>query len=98
MKSKFNITQSNIKNGKQADPANCAIAKAIKNEMKKQGIKVKNVSVLPFDVKLDMFSIKKNKFIHLNAVMPKNGCDFIKSFDHGKKVTPFALELTFIKG
>lgn len=97
MKSKFNITENNIKNGKQADPANCAIAQAVKREMKKQGVKIKNVSVLPYDIRMDIFNSKTNKISHLSAVMPEHGANFIKKFDSGEKVKPFVLEVSFKK-
>ena len=97
MKSKFNITKNNIKNGKQADPADCAIAQAVKREMNKQGVKIKNVSVLPYDIRMDVFNSKTNKVCHLSATMPEYGANFIKKFDSGEKVKPFELEVTFKK-
>lgn len=89
MKKIFKITNKNILEGEKANPQNCAIARSIKNEMKK---KIKNVSVLPTQVILEM---DKNMFI---AEMPKNGTDFIKRFDRGLAVNAFKLNLKFKKG
>jgi hypothetical protein len=89
MKQKLKITNKNILEGEKADPQNCAIAKAIKNKMKK---KIAEVSVLPTQVVL---RIDKKMFI---AQMPKEGRNFIKRFDHGLAVNPFELDLKFKKG
>lgn len=89
MKKTFKITDKNILEGEKANPQNCAIARAIQNQMKK---KIKNVSVLPTQVILEM---DKNMFI---ASMPKVGTNFIKRFDRGQAVNAFELNLKFKKG
>lgn len=85
----FKITNKNIFEGEKANPQNCAIAKAIKSQIKK---KIKNVSVLPTQV---MLEIDKNMFI---AEMPEMGKNFIKRFDRGLAVNAFKLNLKFKKG
>jgi len=87
MKKIINITDANILEGEKANPQNCAIAKAIKKQLK--GEKIKNISVLPSHVTLET----KNK--HLVAQMPKEGVNFIKRFDRGLAVAAFELKLNF---
>lgn len=89
MKKTFKITNKNILEGEKANPQNCAIAKAIKNNMKK---KIEEVSVLPTQV---ILKINKKMFV---AAMPKEGTNFIKRFDRGIAVNPFELNLKFKKG
>jgi len=89
MKKTFRVTDKNILEGEKANPQNCAIARAIQSQMKK---KIKNVSVLPTQVILEM---DKNMFI---ATMPKVGTNFIKRFDCGQAVNSFELNLKFKKG
>jgi hypothetical protein len=89
MKKTFKITDRNIFEGEKANPQNCAIAKAIKKEMKS---KIQDISVLPSHVTL---RIDNKMFI---AEMPKYGSDFIKRFDHGQAVNNFKLNLNFKKG
>jgi len=89
MNQKLKITNKNILEGEKANPQNCAIARAIKNKMKK---KVTNVSVLPSHVTL---TIDKKMFV---AKMPKAGAEFIKRFDHAQPVNAFQLNLKFKKG
>jgi hypothetical protein len=95
MKLTFNITKNNIKNGKQADPANCAIARAVKNNIKNKGLKLKRVSVLPNDITIKYFNEKTKRNRTISANMPNSGFQFIKAFDSGYKVQPFKLELNF---
>lgn len=83
------ITNKNILEGEKADPQNCAIARAIKNKMRKN---IEEVSVLPTQVILKM---DNKMFI---ARMPKEGTNFIKRFDRGLAVNPFELNLKFKKG
>lgn len=85
----FKITDKNILEGEKANPQNCAIARSIKNKMKK---KITNISVLPSQVILEM---NKKMFI---AEMPKIGTNFIKRFDRGEAVNKFELNLKFKKG
>lgn len=89
MNKTFKITNKNILEGEKANPQNCAIAKAIKNSMRK---KITNVSVLPTQVILE---VDKKMFV---ADMPKIGTNFIKRFDRGQAVNSFQLNLKFKKG
>jgi len=89
MKKTFNITDKNIFEGEKANPQNCAIARAIKKQMKS---KIQDVSVLPSHVTL---RIDNKMFI---AEMPKYASNFIKRFDHGQAVNNFKLNLNFKKG
>jgi len=95
MQEKFNITKNDIKNGEKTIPSNCAIAKAIKREMKTKNIKLGNVSVLPDDVSFSIFNENTKRFKTYNARMPLYGKEFIKAFDSGLRVKPFELELNF---
>ena len=85
----FKITNKNILEGEKANPQNCAIARAIKNKMKKE---IQEVSVLATQVVL---KIDNKMFV---ATMPKEGTNFIKRFDRGLAVNPFELNLKFKKG
>lgn len=89
MNKTIKITQQNIFEGEMANPQNCAIARAIKRNMKG---KLMSVSVLPSHVTLRM----DNKMFV--AKMPKIGASFIKKFDYRKAVNPFELNLNFKKG
>ncbi|NBW16064.1 MAG: hypothetical protein EBR82_49585 [Caulobacteraceae bacterium] len=89
MKQMVKITNKNILEGEKANPQNCAIARAIKNKMKK---KIEEVSVLPTQVIIKM---DKKMFV---AEMPKKGTNFIKRFDRGHAVNAFELNLNFKKG
>jgi len=83
------ITKQNIFEGEMANPQNCAIARAIKRNMKG---KLMSVSVLPSHITLNI----NNKMFF--AKMPKIGASFIKRFDHRKSTNPFELNLRFKKG
>ena len=85
----FKITNKNILEGEKANPQNCAIARAIKNKMKKE---IQEVSVLATQVVL---KIDNKMFV---ATMPKEGTNFIKRFDRGLAVNHFELNLKFKKG
>jgi hypothetical protein len=89
MNKNINITERNIFEGEKANPQNCAIARAIKKEMKG---KINSVSVLASHVVIKM---KNQEYV---ASMPKVGADFIKRFDHGQAVNSFSLKLNFKKG
>lgn len=88
MNKNINITERNIFEGEKANPQNCAIARAIKKEMKG---KIKSISVLPSQV---VIRTKNEEYV---AAMPKVGADFIKRFDHGQAVNSFSLKLNFRK-
>lgn len=89
MNKTVNIKEKNIMQGEKANPQNCAIARALKEQYKKE---LKNVSVLPSHVVLEL---KKETY---TADMPKEGKEFIKRFDRGLAVNPFDLKLRFKKG
>ena len=89
MNKTIKITQQNIFEGEMANPQNCAIARAIKRNMKG---KLMSISVLPSHVTL---RIDNKMFV---AKMPKVGASFIKRFDHRKSTNPFELNLNFKKG
>ena len=89
MNKTINITERNIFEGEIANPQNCAIARAIKKNMKG---KVTSISVLPSHVNMKI----KNK--EYTAVMPKIGANFIKRFDEGQAVNSFSLDLKFKEG
>jgi len=88
MNKTIKITQRNIFEGEMANPQNCAIARAMKEEMKG---KSKSISVLPSHI---VIKIKNNQY---TAIMPKKGRSFIKRFDHGLAVNSFKLNLKFKK-
>lgn len=86
---KINITERNIFEGEIANPQNCAIARAIKKNMKG---KISSISVLPSHVNIKI----KNK--NYTATMPEIGASFIKRFDKGEAVNSFVLNLNFKPG
>jgi hypothetical protein len=62
MNKTIKITQQNIFEGEMANPQNCAIARAIKRNMKG---KLMSVSVLPSHVTLNINNnIKKKEYMH----------------------------------
>ena len=89
MNKKISITERNIFEGEIANPQNCAIARAIKKNMKG---KVTSISVLPSHVNIKI----KNK--NYTATMPEIGASFIKRFDKGQAVNSFILNLNFKEG
>jgi hypothetical protein len=89
MNKKISITERNIFEGEKANPQNCAIARAIKKNMKG---KVTSISVLPSHINMKI----KNK--EYTAAMPKVGADFIKRFDRGQAVNSLSLDLNFKQG
>lgn len=90
-KVKLKITDSNIKNGIPADPANCPIANAIKSKFK--GLAY--VSVLADRA---IISLKGNKNASTySSHLSKEASQFVKNFDRGVKVRPFKFELVLNK-
>lgn len=89
MNKTINITERNIFEGERANPQNCAIARAIKKEMKG---KIVAISVLPSHV---FVKTKRKEYF---AAMPNEGSSFIKRFDHGQAVNSFTLKLNFKEG
>jgi len=88
MTKQINITNKYILEGEKANPQNCAIARAIKSQLRK----VKDVSVVGSHISLNL----DNKMFV--AEMPEAGAAFIKRFDKGMAVNPFKLKLKFRKG
>lgn len=89
MKLKLSVTKGDIKNGEQAQPNNCAVARALKRNI--DGIK--NVSVF---VNHAHFSVKTNKkFATYVCSMPKEASNFIRNFDRGLAVTPAKFTFNF---
>jgi hypothetical protein len=86
MNKKISITEKNILEGEKANPQNCPIAKALKEQFRG---KITAISVLPSHV---TFS---KKGISYFAEMPKQGLSFIKRFDEGKSVNKLSLSLKF---
>jgi hypothetical protein len=86
MNKKISITEKNIFEGEKANPQNCAIARALKEQVRG---KITAISVLPSHV---TFS---KKGISYFAEMPKQGASFIKRFDEGKSVNKLSLSLKF---
>ena len=85
------ITRANINNGEKANPAKCAIANAILDNMDH----VYYVNVIPG---LATVKIKKgNSITAYSSPLPQTATTFIKKFDDGKKVSPFSLKLEFKK-
>jgi hypothetical protein len=86
MNKKISITEKNILEGEKANPQNCPIARALKEQVRG---KITAISVLPSHV---AFS---KKGISYFAEMPKQGLSFIKRFDEGKSVNKLSLSLKF---
>ena len=85
------ITRANINNGEKANPAKCAIANAILDNMEH----VYYVNVIPSRA---MVKIKQgNTITAYCSSLPQKATTFIKKFDDGKRVFPFALKLQFRK-
>lgn len=89
MKLQLNIGENHIRLGKQSDPANCAIARAIKDKL---GEKVYSVGVFPTNVLLSV--MKKNKLVNYKGQLNKSTNTFIKRFDKGLPVNSFKLRLS----
>jgi len=90
-KVKLKITDSNIKNGKITDPANCPIANAIKRQFKG----LVSVSVLADRAFIKLKNGKRATTYNSN--LSKEATQFVKNFDRGFKVRPFKFELVLSK-
>lgn len=85
------ITKANIKNGERTNPSKCPIANSILE-------KVRNaiyVSVLPGEATIKVKNGRNT--IAYRGALPKDGYEFVKSFDDGLKVNPFSLTLKLNK-
>ena len=87
---KLNITNKDITLGEKANPANCAIARAIKRN---RTVKTSCVSV--FHDMCIIHAKKQGKIMSYSAPLPKVASDFIHRFDHSKAVSPvsFCIDL-----
>lgn len=88
MKLNINVTKKDIRYGKQADPAGCAIARALSRNKD-----IVKMSVLPDSTVITMKHGKK--FKTLAARNKTNVSEFIKNFDNDVKVEPIKFALNF---
>jgi hypothetical protein len=87
----FHITNRDIVKGKQADPAGCAIARAIHRNKTVKSVKV-------FHDTCHIQVMEKNKVKSYRAPMPVEARAFVRRFDAGLAVAPFhlAVDLTAV--
>ena len=90
---KFKITKSDINQGKQHDPSNCAIARSIRRQYrtKHQKKELMDVNVLPGHVSIHVF--ENNKVVTYGAKMPIKGTTFVENFDNDITVKPLNLDI-----
>lgn len=88
MKLNINVTKKDIRYGKQAEPAGCAIARALARNKS-----IVKMSVLPDSTVITMKHGKK--FKTLAARNQSSVTKFIKDFDNDEKVKPFKFSLSF---
>jgi hypothetical protein len=91
MNLKLNITNSNIAKGEQVNPSNCPIARNIRSKVKS----LRRVSVLG-----ETATITKNvngRLYTFIGKLPAEARKFVKQFDAGKAVAPFAFKLSLCK-
>jgi hypothetical protein len=90
---KLKITKSDIRNGKQHDPSNCAVARSIKRQYraKHQKKELMDVNVLPGHVCIHVF--ENNKVVSYGAKMPVKGTSFVEQFDNDMTVKPMSLDI-----
>lgn len=85
MKTKIQITSTDIKKGFPNVVDMCPIALAVRRKMKAHNVSVGgHVN----------FSIKRNNF---RAKLPKKAVNFIIRFDDGQKVKPFSFIMTVLE-
>jgi hypothetical protein len=89
------ITKNDIKNGKQHDPANCAIARSMKRKCKNNKKQIADISILPGHASLSVY--EGNKIVVYGAKMPIKGSQFVYDFDNGVSTKPLNLILPFKK-
>lgn len=88
-KTSVRITNSNIKNGEQANPGKCPIANSLKDNIKNLTF----VSVLPNETTI---KVKKgNRITAYKSTLNSKAKTFIKNFDDGEAVKPFSLTFNF---
>jgi len=90
---KLHVSNSDIKNGEQANPQDCAIARTLKRNKQ---LNLKDVSVLHNVCTIKTIN-KRGKINTYRASLPEEAQNFIKKFDHGKAVAPLAFVLNFVK-
>lgn len=85
------ITKANIKNGERTNPGKCPIANSIVENVDN----VIYVCVLPNEATI---KVKRGKKITAyRGALPATGYNFVRNFDDGLKVLPFALHLELKK-
>jgi len=89
---KLNVTGRDIAKGEKANPANCAIARAL---MRNKAICPSRVSVF-YDKCLIQATNKVGRTVNYIARLPDEASTFVHRFDNFKAVAPlkFALNLT----
>jgi hypothetical protein len=86
------VTRANINRGEAGQPAHCPIANALRKQL--NGIATR-VSVLADRAFVEL---KQNrKIVMYQSILPKDGTNFVRSFDRGLPVTPVTLKLNFKK-
>jgi len=91
MNLRLNITNGNIAKGERVNPGNCPIARNIRSKVKG----LQRVSVLG-----DTATITKKvdgKLYTFIGKLPTEARKFVKQFDAGRAVAPFAFELSLRK-
>ena len=86
------VTRANINRGEAGQPAHCPIANALRRQLKG---KVTRVSVFPHRAFVELKQNKKTAVY--KSALPKDGTNFVKSFDRGFPVVPLTLKLDFKK-
>jgi len=89
------ITKNDIKNGKQHDPANCAIARSMKRKCKNNKKQIADISILPGHASLSVY--EGNKIVVYGAKMNNKASQFVYDFDNGASAKPLNLVLPFKK-
>lgn len=87
---KFNITDRDIVKGKQADPSNCAIARALLRNKKVKRVKV-------FHDTCHIQVLENKKTTSYKAPMPREAQTFVRRFDAGLCVAPFELHINLAR-
>lgn len=74
---RIQVTQEDIDQGEPGEPESCAVAKAIRRQLKPQHVQV-----------TDVIEINNSDFEAPPAVI-----EFIERYDHGHRVQPFEFDL-----
>jgi hypothetical protein len=85
------ITRANIKNGERTNPGKCPIANSVLDNVNN----IIYVSILPDEATI---KVKNGRnIVAYRGKMPKKAFNFVRNFDDGFKVKPFALTLELNK-